>query len=294
MKMRGELILGLVLTAGLAMGCGSGKKAQEAFTEDDGVFAYKVGQFEVYTLVDAQREGSAEILVGVDDELLQQYIPESGFMHSTNAFLIKTPEQNILVDTAFGGSIFEKAQKLGVEPEQIDTVLITHLHGDHFSGLQKDGEATLPNAKIYLAAGEYTYFTETQVNEAAVAALALYEVITFEPAELGSTLVEIIPGISPIAAYGHTPGHTIYMVENSGSQLIIAGDFLHVGLVQFALPNISATYDMDKAAAAAVREQILDYAAQNKIPVGGMHIVYPGVGTVTANDEGGFSFAPLK
>jgi glyoxylase-like metal-dependent hydrolase (beta-lactamase superfamily II) len=116
-------------------------------------------------------------------------------------------------------------------------------------------------------------------------------VVTFEPANLGSTLSEVIPGISPFAAYGHTPGHVGFLVANGAAQLLIAGDFLHVALVQFPNPAISATYDVDGQAAGATRRQIMEYAAQNKIPVGGMHMVYPAVGMVEA-DGAGFKFVP--
>jgi glyoxylase-like metal-dependent hydrolase (beta-lactamase superfamily II) len=295
--MKREMILGLVLSAATVMGCGTGsKRIQAAFasSEDDGIFHCKVGQFDIFMLVESQREGNTGILVGADETLLQRYIPASGFMHSTNAFLIKTPTRNILVDTAFGG-ILEKVKKLGVELDKVDTVLLTHLHGDHFSGLVKDGAATLPNAKVYLSAKEYTHFTKTQVNDGAVAVLSLYgnNVIMFEPADLGSTLNEIIPGISPIASYGHTPGHTAYLVENSGGKLLIAGDFLHIALVQFPVPEISASYDMNKEEAAVARRQIMHYAAKNNIPIGGMHMMYPAVGNVEIDGDG-FKFIASK
>jgi glyoxylase-like metal-dependent hydrolase (beta-lactamase superfamily II) len=292
--MKKMIFWGLVLGAVITMGCGTSKPVQgSVFSESDGIFSCKVGKFEVFMLVEAQREGNAGILVGTDSAILQKYIPGTGFMHSTNVFLIKTPGQNVLVDTAFGGSIIEKMKKLGVEPGQIDTVLITHLHGDHFGGLQKDGAAVFSKAKVYLSAKELEHFTKIQVNQAAVDALAPYgsNVVTFEPANLGSTLSEIIPGFSPIAAYGHTPGHTAFLVENGKDKFLIAGDFLHIALVQFPVPEISATYDMDGPAAAATRRQLMEYANQHKIPIGGMHIVYPAVGMVE-KDGTGFKFVP--
>jgi glyoxylase-like metal-dependent hydrolase (beta-lactamase superfamily II) len=320
------------------MGCGTSKPQVQKndFSESGGIFSFKVGNFEVFMLVETQREGNAGILVGADAAVLEKYIPKTGFMHSTNVFLIKTPKQNILVDTAVGipinpspqrlspqtgnqgmsdprenirvqqaadaqagysarviTPIIAKMKRLGVEPEQIDTVLITHLHGDHFGGLQKDGQAIFPNAKVYLSEKELNHFTKVQVNQAAVAALAPYgsKVVTFEPANLDSTLSEIIPGFFPIAAYGHTPGHTAFLVESGKDKLLIAGDFLHVGLVQFPVPEISATYDMDGPAAAVTRRQLMEYADQHKIPIGGMHIVYPAVGMVE-KDGTGFKFVP--
>ena len=248
-------------------------------------------------LVEAERSGNAGILVGADNELLSRYIPKAGFKHTANAFLIKTGDKNILIDTGTGvnGIIIDKIKKLGAPPEKIDAILITHLHADHFGSLQKDGKANFPNAKIYLSAKELEYFTKINVNEGAVAALAPYgsRVLTFEPGVLGSKNAELLPGITAIAAYGHTPGHTAFLVENGKDKLLIAGDFLHVALVQFARPDISASYDMDGNMAAASRKQILDYAAKNKIPVGGMHVVYPGVGKVEAEGDG-YRFIPEK
>jgi len=284
--MRRKIFIGLLFGAIAAGGFAS---------ETDGIYSFKVGQFEVFMLVESERNGSTGIIPGADAAMIKRYIPETGFKQSTNAFLIKTPGQNILVDTAFGGAIFDKIKTLGLGLDQIDTVLLTHMHGDHIGGLQKDGKPLLPNAKIYLSEKEYSFFTKTQINQGAVAALAPYgsRVITFEPDALGAATREILPGISAIANYGHTPGHTAYLVENNGAKLIIAGDFLHVALIQIPNPDISATYDTDQKAAAASRRQILDYAARNKIPIGGMHMVYPAVGTVES-DGTGFRFTPAK
>jgi len=286
--MNNWVIMGLIFGAVAAGGFAA---------ESDGIFSMKVGQFEVFMLVEAQREGNAGILVGADPAVIRRYVPEGGFMHTANAFLIKAPGRNILVDTGTGagGVIIDKIRRLGVEPEQVDAVLLTHLHGDHFGSLQRDGRAIFTRAQVYLSSRERDYFTRTNVNQGAVAALAPYgsRVMTFEPGELGSALRELLPGVTAIASYGHTPGHTVFLVESGGDRLIIAGDFLHVALVQFPAPDISASYDVDPRAAAASRRQIIDYAARNRIPIGGMHVVYPGIGTAEA-DGSGFKFTPLR
>ena len=263
----------------------------------NGVFSYKVGRFEIFMIVESERDGNTGILTTEDESVLSRYIPAGGFKHSANAILIKTPQQNVLVDTGTGagGIVVDKIKNLGVPPEDITSILITHLHGDHFGSLQKDGKAVFPNAKIYLSKQEFEYFTKTSAVQAAVLALAPYgsNVITFEPQPLEQNLKEILPGISPAAAYGHTPGHTIFLVQDGIEKFLIIGDLLHIALVQFPLPEISAVYDMDANTAAAARRQVLDYAAKNKIPIGGMHIVYPGMGTVETDGEG-FKFTPME
>lgn len=288
--MRKIFIMGLIMSAITAVGYGN----------ENGIFAFKTGQFEVFMLVESERDGNASILPGVDEAVLKQYIPAQGFKHSTNAFLIKTPNQYIMIDsgTGAGGIIIEKIKSLGVEPDKINTVLITHLHGDHFGGLVKDGKAVYPNAKIYLSAKELEYFTVTNVNQGAVNALAPYKskIVTFEPGALSDrNRKALLPGIFPIAAYGHTPGHTIYLLESGSDKLLIIGDLLHVALVQFHIPSVSASYDMDGQTAALTRTQVFTYAATNKIPIGGMHVVYPGVGILEAYNQGrSFNYLPME
>jgi glyoxylase-like metal-dependent hydrolase (beta-lactamase superfamily II) len=250
---------------------------------------------DVYMLVESERDGNAGILVGADEATLRRYIPEGGFKQSVNAFLLRTRTHNYLVDTGTGAGdiIIEKIKKLGVQPESINAVLITHLHGDHYGSLQKDGIAVFPNATIYLSNNEHQYFTRTNRDERIAAALAPYgtRVSTFIPGQLGRSLHAVLPEIYPIAAYGHTPGHTVFRIYSGNREFFIVGDLLHVGVVQFARPDISATYDMDQGAAARTRRQFLQYAAQNHVTIGGMHIPYPGMGEVTAEGDG-FTFTP--
>jgi glyoxylase-like metal-dependent hydrolase (beta-lactamase superfamily II) len=268
-----------------------------AVREHSGIFTRKVGRYEVYTLVESEREGNTGIIPGASEAVLKRYIPEDGFKQSTNAFLIKDSGRNILVDTGTGadGVILDKMRDLGVTPDQVDVVLLTHLHGDHIGSLQKDGRPVFTRAKVYVSVKERDYFTRTAVNQAVVAALGAYgsNVITFDPLPLGPILTEILPGIRPIAFYGHTPGHTAYLVGTGSLSILIAGDFVHVAPVQFPNPGISATYDIDQWAAAESRRELMDYAAIRKIPVGGMHIEYPGIGMVEA-DGYGYRFVPIE
>jgi glyoxylase-like metal-dependent hydrolase (beta-lactamase superfamily II) len=261
---------------------------------DGNIFSYRVGRFEVYTLVENRGPGRRSILLGAGEDLVKQYLGSS-FQSETNIFLIKGPDRNVLVDTGFGTTLFESLNALGIGPDRIDAVLLTHMHGDHIGGLQRDGRPLFPNAAVYLAQEERDYWTSSAVNRAAIDALAPYggRVETFHPGELGSVLSELLPGITPIAAFGHTPGHTVFQIESEGRRLLIWGDLIHVQGIQFPLPDISVSYDTDPAAAAAVRRRLLEYAASNNIPVAGMHLVYPAIGGVRVRGEG-YEFLPAR
>ncbi|GHT97861.1 hypothetical protein FACS1894142_3330 [Spirochaetia bacterium] len=268
---------------------------------DDAIFTYRLGRFEVNLLVENRGAGRSSILLNADSDLLGRYIPGGTYQSETNTFLVRTGDKTIVVDTGFGTTIFDRMKQLGVSPDQVDAVLITHMHGDHIGGLQKEGKALFPRAAVFLAQQERDYFTKTNVNNAAVAALAPYgdRVKTFLPGDLdvarqsGARSLEGLPGIIPVAAFGHTPGHTAYLLESDGERLLIWGDLMHAEAIQFPVPGVSVTYDTDPAAAAAIRGRILDYAATQKVPVAGMHLVYPAIGTVTAAGSG-YRFTQAK
>jgi glyoxylase-like metal-dependent hydrolase (beta-lactamase superfamily II) len=272
-----------------------GAVAAGAFAADPQVFAYTVGSFEVYMLVESTSPGRPSILLGVSPAQLERYIPGGEYQSEVNTFLIRGGGRTVVVDTGFGGAIFESMKKLGVDPAGVDTVLITHMHGDHIGGLQKDGKALFPNAKVYVAKQERDYWLSARNDPGARAALAPYSgrVETFLPEKFNANPPELLPGIRAVAAFGHTPGHTLFLLESGEQKFLIWGDLMHAEKIQFPLPSISVTYDTDPQAAAASRLEALRYAAGNNIPIGGMHLVYPAVGTVRAEGEG-YVFIPAR
>jgi glyoxylase-like metal-dependent hydrolase (beta-lactamase superfamily II) len=292
--MKSGILCGFLLGAAVVNGFAADEDAPDTWGN---IFTYRVGRFEVFMLVENRGLGRPSILVGADDAQIKRFFPRGSYLSQTNTFLIRGLGQCILVDTGFGTTLFESMKTLNIDPADVDAVLLTHMHGDHIGGLQKSGQALFPRAKVYLARQEKDFWADANAGGNADAALAPYgsRVVTFSPASLSSlgqqSASELLPGITPVAAFGHTPGHTLFQVADLGQRLLIAGDLVHAQDIQFPVPGISVTYDTDPVAAAAVRKEMLEYAAANSIPIGGMHLRSPAIGTVSPQ-AGGYLFTP--
>jgi glyoxylase-like metal-dependent hydrolase (beta-lactamase superfamily II) len=294
MNMKSGILCGFLLGAAVV----NGFAADENETDTRGnIFTYRVGRFEVFMLVENRGQGRPSILIGADDAQIRRFFPRGTYQSQVNTFLVRGLGQCILVDTGFGTTLFESMKTLNIDPSDVDAVLLTHMHGDHIGGLQRNGRALFPKAKVYLSQQEKDFWTGAAGGGNAAAALSPYgsRVVTFSPDSLSSlsrqSASELLPGIIPIAAFGHTPGHTLFQVADLGQRLIIAGDLVHVQDIQFPVPGISVTYDTDPAAAASVRGEVLEYAASNSIPIGGMHLRSPAIGTLSSRD-GAYLFTP--
>ena len=257
--------------------------------------AYTMGNFEVTLLSEGQREGQTNILVGASEAMLNQCIPTGKYPSAVNAFLIRTPEGWVLVDTGFGRNVMTEMAALGVEPTDITAVLLTHMHGDHIGGMLREDAKAFPNAKVYMAQEENDYWMAAGSNGAAQQkVLAAYEadlvLFSAQGIEAGEDNPEIIPGIFGILAPGHTPGHSMFLVESMGQKMLIWGDLTHVMAIQMAYPEVAVTYDSHKDIAIASRYEVLAYVSQHKIPVAGMHIPFPGMGTIEALGMGRYAF----
>ncbi|MDR1379409.1 MAG: MBL fold metallo-hydrolase [Synergistaceae bacterium] len=277
----------------------------QAFAADiPNVYKYQLGAFEVILLSEGQSQGSGGTLIGTDDEMMKKYMPSGTYPTAVNTFLVRTPDRVVLIDTGFGRELFKNMKSVGVEPELIDAVLLTHMHGDHIGGLlTEENKLAFPNAKLYLARQERDYWASEEIMKTfpedrqggfqnSQKALTAYgnAVQTFDPRGIDVEPEFLLPGIKTIAAFGHTPGHTLYMIESDGVRLLIWGDLTHAMAIQMPVPQVAMTYDVNPEEAVASRLTVLKYVSEEKIPVAGMHVPYPGVGEITPNPESGYTF----
>jgi glyoxylase-like metal-dependent hydrolase (beta-lactamase superfamily II) len=272
--------------------------SQSIAQKSENVITFRAGDFTVSLLSEGGGQGSGNMLKGATPEQLKKYLPDGTFLLETQVFLVRTPDKNILIDTGHGRNLFKNLQALGLDETQIQVILLTHLHGDHIGGLLRDGKIAFPNAEIYLSNVEYKYWNELgERGAAAQKALEAYKgkVHLFDPVEIGAASPDLLPGIQAIAAYGHTPGHTAFLIRSSEAKWLIWGDVTHAMPIQMPCPDVALSFDVDSENAIQTRKQVLEYAARNNITVGGMHIPFPAAGNVQkATDGAGYRFSPLS
>jgi len=104
---------------------------------------------------------------------------------------------------------------------------------------------------------------------------------------------ELVPGVRALASYGHTPGHTTYVIESKGQKLVLWGDLVHVAAVQFGEPSVAIKYDTDPKAAVAERRRAFAAAAREGCWVGAAHLAFPGLGHVRAEGKA-YVFVPAN
>lgn len=230
---------------------------------------------------------------------------------SVNAFVVDDGERVVMIDAgtgasrAFGdglGKLLANLRAAGYTPERVDEIYLTHLHTDHVGGLAIDGRAVFPRAVVRADAREAGHYLSREKMAAArddkedfqsaIDALAPYvDGGRFRPFDGRTALAA---GVQALPAPGHTPGHTVYVVQSDGEKLVLWGDLMHVAAVQFPLPSATVSFDASQALSAANRARIFADAAREGAWIAAAHVGFPGVGKLRANGRGGYDWVPIS
>lgn len=303
------------LAAALAFGLAAAHaEAPLAKSQAPGWYRMKLGSFEVTALSDGTVNLPVDkLLTNIQPQTLTSLLARSYLKApvetSFNGYLVNTGSKLVLIDTGaaglFGptlGKLVANLKASGYQPEQVDEIYITHMHPDHVGGLMADGKAAFPNAVVRADTREGDYWLSAANMEkapadakgffqGAMAALKPYQDAgKLKPFD-GET--ELVPGVRAVPARGHTPGHTIYVVESQGERLVLWGDLMHVAAVQFAMPQTTIQFDVDSKAAMPQRQKNFADAAKKGYYVGIAHVSFPGIGKLRADGKG-YDWIPVN
>lgn len=258
---------------------------------------FKLGSFEVTTLLAGTRSGdkpqetfgtnaTAEDFAALS---AANFIPADLSQNFFTPTLVNTGADLVLFDTGLAAEgTLAALTAAGVAADQVDVVVLTHMHGDHIGGLMgSDGlTPTFANARYVTGSVEHNHWAAAANEGFDKNVKPLNDRITFLD-DGGSPA----PGITAMAAFGHSPGHMIYSVESNGQRLAITADTANHYVWSLQKPDWEVRFDADKAAAAAMRRQVFGMIAADRIPFIGYHMPFPGLGYVEALGDG-FRYVP--
>lgn len=255
---------------------------------------FQIGEITVWSIADAVGERDMGVFL-TNRETVERYVPSGKSVSGVIALVVRTGEEVALIDTGYGRDsslLLPGLSAIGIEPGDVTKVLITHMHGDHIGGLALHGARAFPKAKVLIGQKEYDFWLDAgnlaafpgrEANFDRSREIAVMYAGSIELFEFGDS---VAPGITALNAVGHTPGHAAFMIESQGGRLLCVADLLHDSALQFARPDINSTYDMLPEWSKITRARILKRAADENLPIAGMHLPFPAVGRVKKTVEG--------
>ncbi|MFK3985253.1 MBL fold metallo-hydrolase [Micromonospora sp. NPDC050397] len=276
---------------------------------------FRIGNRLVTALYDGYVPILAEDLRGVPEEqvrtrLTDAYLPEEGDPHTAViAFLVQEDGRHLLVDTGGGtalgpdtGHLLDNLSAAGVTPDDIEHVVITHLHPDHCGGLvTAQGDAAYPRATVHVARADARYWLDGEqtaraegvqrtIHQTAATSLAPYQrtgrLDTFD-----TDTNEVLPGVRALDQHGHTAGHTGYLVGEGTDTMLFWGDVVHSHSVQLPQPHVSIAIDNEPDLAVRARNEVFDLVTRHRWWVAAAHLPFPGLGHLR-RVENGYAWVP--
>ncbi len=311
---RRDFIAGAVAACGALATNSSDAAAPLSGKQGPGVYRFRLGDYELTALYDGTW------LRKIDDKFVRNATPAQVNQALARAFLapgivptpftpllVNTGKQLILIDTGTQGQLAPTTGLLasnfaaaGIDPNAIDTILISHFHPDHINGIKdKEGKRLFPNAEIFVPEPEWPYWmddatlsrTPADARAPFLNARRIFndiakELVRYTPGE------ELAPGITSIAAYGHTPGHTAFAIHSKDQSLLILSDTTNHPWLFARHPEWQGIFDVDGKQAVATRRRLLDRAVADKMLVTGYHFPFPATGHI-AKAGTGYDFVPM-
>ena len=277
--------------------------APAAGKQAPGFYRYKIGDIEVTVVTDGVARGKLmqNFVTNVKEEEVKDALAAAHkdreiFDNTFTPVVLNTGGKLVLIDTGTGEANFTASKgtagqftnnltAAGLSPAAIDTVIISHYHGDHMNGLLKaDNSLAFPNAEILVPAKEHNYWMDdgemSRAPKGRIEGLFKNSRRVFSGDVLKRLRTyewdkEVVPGVTAFGTPGHSPGHTSLLVSSGASKVYVQGDVTHVPYLFARNPGWHAFYDQDAAMAEATRRKVYDMLVADKMMVQGFHYPFP-------------------
>ncbi len=289
-----------ILGSGLVPAIASAQAVAAPATGVTPLAQIRIGRFTVTALTDGYADMPYSYFPGrtpaeVEQAATAQFVARpSGVRFLFNQYLIEDGQRRILIDTGPAGSIGrtgalpQALAALGLRRDQIDAVIVTHMHQDHMGGLIFGGQNNYPKAELYIDRRDVVHWTDPAKRAGAPDYLQPSFQMAGEVVRLYPKLQaidgerEISRGISIVDLTGHTPGHIGVRIEDAGQSLIMVSDMLFP-VVHPAATDVFFLFEQDRAAAKAMRDRFFPRAASEGALIAATHMPFPGLGRVVAD-----------
>ena len=289
-------------------------KAPYAVVQAPGFYRLKIGSAEVTALSDGTVAlPLAKLYTNTSQEhaksaLNEAFLPEI-VPTSVNAFLVNTGERLVLIDAGTGaylgpslGKLVANIEASGYKTDDIDDVVLTHIHTDHSGGLMSNSMRTFPNATLRVNEREARFWLSAENAKAATGIVKQHFaeadqcVTPYVKAGKFETFADNsapVPGLGSILYAGHTPGHSAITLESEGQKIVFWGDITHGDILQFDEPGVAIEFAIDQKAAVAARDIAFRQAVEGKYLIAGAHVAFPGIGHVR-KDSTNYDWLPFN
>jgi glyoxylase-like metal-dependent hydrolase (beta-lactamase superfamily II) len=252
----------------------------------------------VTMLSDGYLDVSFELLGGIDAAKAEALLEKRGApplpRMNINAYVAQTADRTILIDSGaggingWGGRLQVVLAAAGIDPLQIDTVLLTHAHPDHIGGLAAPLQSPVFRnvQQLFVHEKELAFWRDESIySNAPDGFRPFFDVArnafsAYEDKLVPFNRESILPGIQTVPLFGHTPGHTGYLLGEGPDSLLIWGDIVHFPHIQLAQPEVTIAFDSDPAQAASTRAKLLERVVSDKLSITGMHFNLPAAGSI--------------